>query len=117
MYYKPLSKLVARIIKTFKLPSDTCPNLTKKRGEGALQFLMHKRFVQKNIGDESWTEMALEAVGDDQNLQIELITNVVIYGDVNEAHQWVERFGLPFHLWPANLQKESGRYKEIVYNE
>lgn len=74
-----------------------------------MQFLLHKRYVQRNIGDESWSEMVLEAVGDDQNLQIELVTNVSIYGEINEALQWAERFGLPFHLWPYNVQMQSGR--------
>lgn len=109
LYYKPLSKLVARIVKTFNLPQSTCPNLTKKRGEGALQFLLNKRYIGRTIGDESWAEMALEAVGDDKNLQLELVTSVACYGEISEALQWAERFSLPFEQWPQNLQEYSGR--------
>lgn len=66
LHYKPWRKLIARLIKMFNLPSEISPNLNKKRNEGALQFLFHKRFVERTFSDESWKEMVQEAVKDDE---------------------------------------------------
>lgn len=48
--YKPWRKLITRLIKMYKLPADVSPCLNKKRNEGALQFLLNKRFVDNSFG-------------------------------------------------------------------
>lgn len=50
LHSKPFRKLIARLIKMFNLPPDIAPFLNKKRNEGALQFLFHKRFVERSFG-------------------------------------------------------------------
>lgn len=49
--YKPWRKLIARLIKMYKLPTDVSPCLNKKRNEGALQFLLNKRFIDNSFGE------------------------------------------------------------------
>lgn len=39
-----------RFVKMFKLSDDITPNLNKRRNEGALQFLLHKRYVENSFG-------------------------------------------------------------------
>lgn len=39
-----MTKLIARFVKLYNLPPEMCPNLNRKRNEGALQFLIHKRY-------------------------------------------------------------------------
>lgn len=34
----------------FKLSSDLTPNLNRRRNEGALNFLLHKRFIENGLG-------------------------------------------------------------------
>lgn len=50
LYYKPWRKLVTRLVKMFDLPEEVSPFLNVKRNEGALQFLLHKRFVENSFG-------------------------------------------------------------------
>ncbi|EGI70405.1 Putative exonuclease mut-7-like protein [Acromyrmex echinatior] len=70
---RPITKLIARLIKQYNLSPDVCPHLNTKRNEGALQFLIHKRYVDNSLNIASWREMVREAVGNDAKLQTELL--------------------------------------------
>ncbi|PSN54236.1 Exonuclease mut-7 [Blattella germanica] len=104
LYHKPLSKLVARLTKMYGLPPETCPNLNQKRNEGALQFLIHKRYFENTLGLESWREMVREAVGDNQELQLELVAAVNSCADVPEAFYWANVYGIPNKKRPYNVR-------------
>ncbi|XP_067001835.2 exonuclease mut-7 homolog isoform X2 [Anabrus simplex] len=103
LYYKPLSKLVARLTKQYDLPPTVCPNLNQKRNEGALQFLIHKRFQENSLGEESWREMAREAVGNNPRLQHDLVSVVGNY-DPREAYYFVNEFNIPRSRWPYSIE-------------
>ncbi|XP_021932280.1 exonuclease mut-7 homolog isoform X2 [Zootermopsis nevadensis] len=105
LHQKPLSKLVARLTKAYNLPPETCPNLNQKRNEGALQFLIHKRYIENTLGRESWREMVREAVGNNRDLQLELIACVNNCGDPHEALYWANTYGIPKHKQPYNVQR------------
>lgn len=117
LHYKPWRKLIARLVKTFNLPPDTSPCLNKKRNEGALQFLLHKRFVENSFGDESWKEMVQEAVRDDEMLQKELVAQVAIYGSNDEALMWANHFGISKEHLPYNIRMLSESKSEGVDKE
>lgn len=51
LHNRPWRKLITRFVKMFNLPADVTPNLNKKRNEGALQFLLHKRYVENGFGN------------------------------------------------------------------
>ncbi|XP_063920032.1 exonuclease mut-7 homolog isoform X2 [Zophobas morio] len=104
LHAKPFKKLITRLVKMFKLPNDITPNLNKKRNEGALQFLLHKRYFENSFGDESWKEMVQEAIGDDEELQKELVVQVCIYGDVAEALRWAHFYNVDKQYWPYNVR-------------
>lgn len=104
LYPKPLSKLVARLTKAYNLPPESCPNLNQKRNEGALQFLIHKRYIENSLGPESWREMAREAVGNNRDLQLELVMSVNSYGDPHEALYWASTYGIPKRERPYNVR-------------
>ncbi|KAI4495687.1 hypothetical protein M0802_008522 [Mischocyttarus mexicanus] len=70
---RPLSKLIARFVKIYNISPKWCPNLIRRQNEGALQFLIHKRFNDKSLNTESWREMIKEAVGNDKVLQLECV--------------------------------------------
>ena len=98
-----MGKLISKIIKVFDLPLNMCPNLKKKRGKGVLQFLIHKRFSNKTIDDESWKEMVVEAVGSDESLQAELVDKVTVFGTLKEALYWAKKFNLEKNYWNYKL--------------
>ncbi|KAK0079127.1 hypothetical protein PV325_001691 [Microctonus aethiopoides] len=99
LYLRPMTKLVARFVKQYNLSEDICPNLNRKRGEGALQFLVYKRFVEGSLNTDCWREMVHEAVGSDANLQLNLIMIIVNY-DTEEALYWALEFNIPRNQWP-----------------
>lgn len=107
----------------FKLSQDLTPNLNKRRNEGALNFLLHKRFIENSFGqlhqklfcrlflftvllsgDESWKEMVQEAVGDDEDLQKELIHLIAQYGEFQEALHWAHFYNVDKSLWPPGVR-------------
>lgn len=51
MQPKPLSKLIMRLSKTFRLSSDCIPNVYRAKNYGALQFLLHKQFVERSLSE------------------------------------------------------------------
>ncbi|CAH1155277.1 unnamed protein product [Phaedon cochleariae] len=104
MHAKPWKKLVTRLVKTFKLPAELTPNLNKRRNEGALNFLLYKRFAENSIGDESWKEMVQEAVGEEEQLQKELVYLVAQYGEFSEALRWAHFYNVDKKDWPHSVR-------------
>ncbi|XP_044262424.1 exonuclease mut-7 homolog [Tribolium madens] len=104
LHAKPLKKFITRLVKTFKLPSNITPNLNKRRNEGALQFLLHKRFIENSFGDESWKEMVQEAIGEDEELQRELVVQVCTFGAISEALWWAHFYNIDKQYWPYNVR-------------
>lgn len=104
-YHKPLSKLVARLVNLYNLPSDLVPNLNRKRNEGALQFLVYKRYVQHTLGKDSFREMVHEATLSNPNLQREVVALVNTAGDVQEALFWVQEFGISRNDCPTRIRE------------
>lgn len=46
---RTMSKLITRLIKQYELSQDISPHLNIKRSEGALQFLIHKRYIDGSL--------------------------------------------------------------------
>ena len=53
---------------------------------------------------ESWNEMVIEAVGDDPQLQLELVQSVNNFNDSHEALYWAHFFKIPRDQWPYNVK-------------
>lgn len=45
-----------------------------------------------------------EAVGDNEDLQLELVEGVNINGDESEALYWANTYGIPKHKQPYNIR-------------
>ncbi|KAL0128834.1 hypothetical protein PUN28_003900 [Cardiocondyla obscurior] len=100
---RPITKLVARLIKQYNLSPDVCPHLNTKRNEGALQFLIHKRYIDGSLNVASWREMVKEAVGNDIKLQTELLTMLVNANDAQEGLYWAIEYKIPRNKWPWSV--------------
>ncbi|XP_020281688.1 exonuclease mut-7 homolog isoform X2 [Pseudomyrmex gracilis] len=97
---RSLSRLIARLIKQYNLSPDSCPHLNTKRNEGALQFLIHKRYVDGSLNVASWREMVREAIGNDTKLQIELLPMLTHVNDAEEGLYWAKEYNIPKQQWP-----------------
>ncbi|XP_054275428.1 exonuclease mut-7 homolog isoform X2 [Macrosteles quadrilineatus] len=103
LQYKPMSKLLARFLKIFNIHPSSCPNLTRKKREGALHFVICKRYKYNEIEGECWREMVSEAVCGDSYLEEELVAAINLHGDVVEAAFFARKFNIPAHKLPYNV--------------
>lgn len=109
---RPITKLIARLMKDYNLSPDVCPHLNTKRNEGALQFLIHKRYVDGSLNIASWREMVKEAVGIDAKLQTELLTMLINAGDAQEGLYWAKEYEIPKDEWPwaiVHIEEQSAQ--------
>ncbi|XP_028273012.1 exonuclease mut-7 homolog isoform X2 [Parambassis ranga] len=113
---KILTKHIFRLVEKFKIDQVLCPNALHKRRLDSLRFLMYKRFVEKSMTDENWTDHVQYVVADDLELQIQLVEMLVKYCSLRKASQWslrynIPRYRLPFGVWetqqslPPHLQQ------------
>ncbi|XP_031776933.1 exonuclease mut-7 homolog [Nasonia vitripennis] len=116
LQHKPISKLVARLAKLYNLPPEACPFLHKKRGEGALQFLVYKRYVDGSFSVESFREMAKEAVGSDPRLQAEILRSLVNANDNPEALYFAQTYNVPRDQWPWHLENYVNDNPDLANN-
>ncbi|XP_035829392.1 exonuclease mut-7 homolog [Aplysia californica] len=91
---KVLSKFAMRLIKLFDIPPETCPNITENRAMGAVRYLLYKYYIEKSMAHNSWEDMLESAVGENKNLQQQLVTELLGYNDVMEALTWADRYQL-----------------------
>ncbi|KAG7498615.1 exonuclease mut-7-like [Solea senegalensis] len=113
---KILSKHVVRLVEKFNIEQGLCPNALHKRRLDSLRFLMYKRFVEKSMTEENWSDHVQYVVSDDHKLQIKLVEMLVQYCGLRTASQWslkynISRNQLPFGVWdmqqslPPHLQQ------------
>ncbi|XP_076386232.1 exonuclease mut-7 homolog isoform X2 [Megachile rotundata] len=114
---KPMTKLIARLVKLYNLPPEFCPNLNRKRCEGALQFLIHKRYVDGSLSTPSWREMVQETIGNDIKLQLHMIRLLIHAQDTKEGLYWAKEFNIPKEQWPWAIVYEEEHVEPEGINE
>lgn len=92
MQPKSVTKIVSRLAKQYNIPSESTPNVTRRKQYGQLQFLLRKNYTEKGLSKESWREMVLEIVPmkSESELKIELINGCWFNDDRNEAAYWAK---------------------------
>ncbi|XP_013783154.1 exonuclease mut-7 homolog [Limulus polyphemus] len=100
---KSLGKLLGRLVKLYGIPIEKCPNLCQRRSAGAFRYILYKKYIERSITDESYDEMIKEAVGQDPNLQRELLTELTCFNDNTGAVKWAIFYNIPKSEWPESL--------------
>ncbi|KAK3087840.1 hypothetical protein FSP39_011359 [Pinctada imbricata] len=106
---KTLSKLAARLMKLYDISSEHCPNINNARAYGALKYLLYKRFIEGGMGSGSWEEMVMNAIGDKEDLQDQLIEQLMCYNEVAEAVRWTNIYNIPDDRLPPQIAEERRR--------
>uniref|UniRef100_A0A8D9A1M8 Exonuclease mut-7 homolog n=1 Tax=Cacopsylla melanoneura TaxID=428564 RepID=A0A8D9A1M8_9HEMI len=119
--YKPLSKLIMRLMKEFKIPQTACANVVGNKKKATLAFVVEKYYVAKSLNIESWREMALDIVKDNSNLQKELVEICVDHYDCKEAYYWCQKFKLNpnipgFDLREKIVEEEQNQMPEMIWD-
>ncbi|XP_053267889.1 exonuclease mut-7 homolog [Pleuronectes platessa] len=113
---KMLAKHILRLAEKFNIDQGLYPNALHKRRLDSLRFLMYKRFVEKTMTEDNWSDHVQSVVADDLELQIQLVEMLVKYYGLQKAAQWslkynIPRYRLPFGVWetqqrlPPDLQQ------------
>ncbi|XP_057674947.1 exonuclease mut-7 homolog isoform X2 [Corythoichthys intestinalis] len=100
---KMLTKHVFRLAEKFHVDQRLCPNALRKRRRDTLRFLMFKRFVEKSMTEENWSDHVQTVLADDLELQILLVEMLLNYGGLEKAAQWSRRYSLPRHRLPYGV--------------
>ncbi|XP_075935722.1 exonuclease mut-7 homolog isoform X1 [Anarhichas minor] len=103
MQPKLLAKHVFRLVEKFNIDQGLCPNALHKRRLDSLRFLMYKRFVEKSMTDENWSDHVQYVVADDFELQIQLVEMLVRYCSFHKASQWSLRYNIPRDRLPCGV--------------
>lgn len=100
---KLLTKHVYRLMEKFNIDQGLCPNALHKRRLDSLRFLMYKRFVEKGMTEENWSDHVQYVVADDHELQILLVEMLVKYCGLQKASQWSLRYNIPRSRLPCGV--------------
>ncbi|XP_061658259.1 exonuclease mut-7 homolog isoform X2 [Syngnathoides biaculeatus] len=97
---KILTKHVFRLAGKFNIDQALCRNALYKRRLDSLRFLMFKRFLEKSMTDENFSDHVQTVVADDLEVQIQLVEMLRKYCELEKAAQWSLRYSLPRHRLP-----------------
>lgn len=100
---KMLTKHVLRLVEKFSIDQGLCPNALRKRRLDSLRFLIYKHFVEKSMTEENWCDHVQYVVGDDGELQIQLVELLVRYSGLRRAAQWSLRYNVPRYRLPCGV--------------
>ncbi|XP_069729173.1 exonuclease mut-7 homolog isoform X3 [Phaenicophaeus curvirostris] len=103
---KTLSKLIFRLLDRFNVDPALCPNVINQRHLRTLHYLFYKRFVEKTMTQENWTDHVQSTVGENRWLQGQLIQLLLRYCDLNTAAQWAQHCNLPKEMLPYKVADE-----------
>ncbi|KAM9595077.1 exonuclease mut-7 homolog isoform 12-T17 [Morphnus guianensis] len=103
---KMLSKLVFRLLDRFNVDPALCPNVINQRHLRTLNYLFYKRFVEKTMTQENWTDHVQSTVGENRWLQGHLIQLLISYCDLKTAARWAQRCNLPKEMLPYGVADE-----------
>ncbi|KAM9256876.1 exonuclease mut-7 homolog [Cariama cristata] len=103
---KMLSKLIFRLLDRFNVDPALCPNVINQRHLRTLNYLFYKRFVEKTMTQENWTDHVQSTVGENRWLQGHLIQLLISYCDLNTAARWAQRYNFPKEMLPYGVTDE-----------
>ncbi|XP_060107482.1 exonuclease mut-7 homolog [Heteronotia binoei] len=95
VHCKMLSKLIFRFLDKYSLNPALCPNATNQRHLGTLKYLFYKRFVEKTMTQENWTDHVQGTIGNSRWLQEQLVQLLSRSDHLNAAATWALHYSLP----------------------
>lgn len=112
LHKKPISKLVNRLLKKYRLSDTIAPNSRKHKEFGSLNFILRKNYYEKSLSQASFEEMIKDTVGTNRELQIELVyMTFTCYGAYEDAVMWTKFFEVPLDEVPSIVrEKVEGTY-------
>ncbi|XP_048202818.1 LOW QUALITY PROTEIN: exonuclease mut-7 homolog [Perognathus longimembris pacificus] len=96
-----LRRRVVRLQQQYRVAPALCPNVVKQQQLAALRWLCYKRFVEKSMSQENWTDHVQGLVGQSSWLQESLLRLVASHSNAATAYQCALDLSLPEERLPA----------------
>ncbi|XP_067328012.1 exonuclease mut-7 homolog isoform X2 [Anolis sagrei] len=98
--HRLLNRTMFRLLDKFQLDPALCPNVVNQKHLSTLKYLLYKRFVEKTMTEENWTDHVQLTVQGNQWLQEQLVHLLVHHGGLEVAARWAMHYGLPKERLP-----------------
>ncbi|XP_025200796.1 exonuclease mut-7 homolog [Melanaphis sacchari] len=96
---------LSRIMKKYNISNEMAPNITRQKKKGALVYLF-RRYQSGATGIHAWREMALESIGNDETMMLELVKMLENFGDIQECIYFAQLFAIDPSLLSPTIQQE-----------
>ncbi|XP_068105069.1 exonuclease mut-7 homolog [Hyperolius riggenbachi] len=100
---KAISKLALRLLDLYQLDPSLCSNIINQRHLGTLKYLMYKRFVERSMTQETWSDHVQATVGENRWLQEQCIGLLSRHCDRQTVGHWALKFRLPKENLPQDV--------------
>ncbi|XP_062815191.1 exonuclease mut-7 homolog isoform X3 [Anolis carolinensis] len=110
--HRLLNRTVFRFLDKFQLDPALCPNVVNQRHLSTLKYLIYKRFREKTMTEENWTDHVQVTVQGNRWLQEQLVHLLVHHGGLQAAARWGLHYGLPKESLPRSVPEEMERLRQ-----
>ncbi|XP_026568376.1 exonuclease mut-7 homolog [Pseudonaja textilis] len=101
--HRTMNKVAFRLLQKYSLDPVLYPHILNQRHLGTLKYLLHKRFVEKSMTQENWSDHIQGIIEDNQWLQEQLVQLLVRYAGLEVAVQWARHYRLLGDSLPPGL--------------
>ncbi|XP_014243855.1 exonuclease mut-7 homolog [Cimex lectularius] len=102
---KSLCKMVKRFATMHNIPPEMTPNMSVMNAIKTINFLIHKRYVDGNLGKEGFRELVIDMCGTNREIHSNLISRLMMAGDLKESAYWAKILNVPYEELPQNVKE------------
>ncbi|XP_043575615.1 exonuclease mut-7 homolog [Chiloscyllium plagiosum] len=110
---KALSKLVIRLMELYDINPELCPNVVNQRQVATIKYLLYKRFIERSMSEENWSEHIEAVVGYKPQLRLQFVTLLERHTDMDTVASWALRLSVPREKLPYYIAERLEKVKAM----
>ncbi|GCC18680.1 hypothetical protein chiPu_0018032 [Chiloscyllium punctatum] len=110
---KALSKLVIRLMELYDINPELCPNVVNQRQVATIKYLLYKRFIERSMSEENWSEHIEAVVGYNPQLRLQFVTLLERHTDMDTVASWALRLSVPREKLPYYIAERLEKVKTM----
>ncbi|XP_060697193.1 exonuclease mut-7 homolog isoform X2 [Hemiscyllium ocellatum] len=110
---KALSKLVIRLMELYGINPELCPNVVNQRQVATIKYLLYKRFIERSMSEENWSEHIEAVVGYKPQLRLQFLTLLERHTDMDTVASWALRLCVPREKLPYYIAERLEKVKAM----
>ncbi|KAL1116958.1 hypothetical protein AAG570_004286 [Ranatra chinensis] len=100
-----LGKFIKRLVATYNITSDVTPNQSRRTSYSTISYLVHRRYIDKNLNKEAFRELIYDACGSDRDFWWHVIQKVSQAGDAKEGLYWCRQLDIQREEMPGMVRQ------------